>query len=732
MSDKIKEVMQTPEVPEELKPENIPSLIERNKIMSNKTNTKNIIRWVSAIAACAVLTVGAVNIIPNMQNKSEMQIENTETSDNSEMADEEMSAESSDDAIAEDLYFTHPESYDEIYQQMKKNVREQQKNNGGLGGFFDRLFGGNEKTENATGEIYLESPAEDMIQGDMATNDGGMASEEEAVADDAVSNADTAGGSGSDVYDTLQQVEGIAEADIIKANSECIYFISNYKANCLVSVEINSDGTFGNQTTFDFHENTDKECYANEMYLSGDKLIVISTVNDYDDNQYYSYSGTEVMVFDVSAKAPELKETYYQSGGYSDSRMKGDILYLTTNQNSYYAATYDGDDYSKYIPTCGNSYDDSECISSEDIYIPKDWNNQTSSVSYVNIAGLDINSISKPVSIVSVAGFNGEMYCSNNNIYITQRNYNNDGSEKTEITRFSVNEGVITPEKSGKVDGYVLNQFSMDEYEGYFRIATTSSHTNYYREVYDEEEGFVASYGSGRSNNVFVLDMDMNTVGKITGIAETESIKSVTFKGKIGYVVTYEQTDPLFAIDFSEPTNPVITDEFKINGYSSFLWNWSDDLLLGFGVDANEQALELGVKLVMFDVSDNGDLQECGIASIRGDYAHSVTSDAVYDRKALLLSSERNIIGFPTTANVDNTVYAYHLFCYENGKFRETGSVTSSSMPFVRAVYAGDYIYMFTDDSAVSADIKTMTQKDEITFDIPESNYRIIYDDICE
>ena len=98
----------------------------------------------------------------------------------------------------------------------------------------------------------------------------------------------------------------------------------------------------------------------------------------------------------------------------------------------------------------------------------------------------------------------------------------------------------------------------------------------------------------------------------------------------------------------------------------------------------------------------------------------------------MLLSSERNIIGFPTTAYIDGNIDAYHLFCYEDGKFREIGSVTSSSMPFVRAVYAGDYIYMFTNESAVSADIKTMTQKDEITFELPESNYRIIYDDICE
>lgn len=717
MSDKIKKVLNTPEVPEELKPENIPSLIRRNNMKQKKT--RNIIRYVSALTACAVLTVCAVNFIPK-NNETLYQIEPPSNSDS--MSD-------SDEIIAENLYFTNISDYNEIYNQLKKNYREEErnKNSGGIAGLIDRIFGSHVNYENSM------SMADGAIKGagmDIAENgdDVEMAEEEYSSADMEMSDEDVsydtgAGSEDTDVYDTLQQVEGIAEADIIKANAECIFFIDN--SGNLISVPFNNtDGTFGERN--EIYLNNVENCdffNTQEMYLTGEILTIIVdfSTNDVHNNYYFNNASTEVLIYDISENKPELIDTYFQSGNYSDSRMKDNILYLTTNQCEYYNAIVEEDNYKEYIPTCGNTYDGMECIDTDDIYIPKNWDNKRADVEYVNIAGIDINNVSEPVSMVSVAGYNGNLYCSNDNIYITQSDYN-DGSEKTAITRFSVSNGVINPETSGIVDGYVLNQFSMDEYNGYFRIATTlDKNTYYYDDVWVAEE-----YAPNRSNNVFVLDMDMNTVGSITGFAETESIKSVTFKGDTGYVVTYEQTDPLFAIDFSDPCNPVITDEFKINGYSSFLYNWSDDLLLGFGIDADERALEMGVKLVMFDVSDNGNLDECGFYSISGENAHGVMSNAVYDRKALLLSSDKNIIGFPIAdhnssyQNNGYPVYSYRIFGYENGEFIEKGAVYSSFIDydssFIRGIYIGDYICALSYKEAVCIDINSMEETDRISF----------------
>lgn len=695
MSDKIKKILQTPEVPDELKPENIPSLIKRNNIKHDKKRNIKVIRYVSALTACAVIAVCAVNFIPQ---KNDI-LYQTETPANQSSADNMVSDENSE-SISENLYFTNIKNYDEIYNQMKKNYIVEKNNN--KPSLWDKLFGSKTYNEYTNG-VAVDGATDDNTQYNMA---------EEEVSEDTATGASE----NTDVYDTLQQVEGIAEADIIKANANCIFFVIQ-NTNQFISVQFdNTNGTFGNKTIIDVDNND----YIEEMYLTGDILTVIANNYDYD-NYYTSDSNTEVLTYDVSGNSPELINTYCQSGYYSDSRMIDNILYLTTNQSNYYGNIIDEEEYRQYIPTCGNSYDDMKCIDTDDIYIPNDWDNTSTSVEYVNISGIDINNLSEPVSIVSIAGYNGEMYCSNDNIYITQSDYSN-GSDNTAITRFSLDNGIINPQSSGTVSGYVLNQFSMDEYNGYFRIATTSNNTVYYEETFDGETNVVASQlPANRSNNIFVLDMDMNTVGSITGMAETESIKSVTFKGDIGYVVTYEQTDPLFAIDFSDPINPVVTDEFKINGYSSFLYNWSDDLLLGFGIDADENGFEKGVKLVMFDVSDNGDLNQCGMYKISNEYAHGIISQAVYERKALLLDSTKNIIGFPLTEYINNyPINSYRLFSYDNGEFTEIGAVYSEdeyNSEFIRAVYIGNYICMFSYDEAICAELTNMNVTDKISLD---------------
>lgn len=666
MSDKIKKVLQTPEVPEELRPENIPSLIRKNNI--KKHSSRNIIRYVSALAACTVIALCAVNFIPSVSET--IPVRETHNSENQ-----------SDDK-ENDIYFKNISDYDEIYSQMKKNNNEVRKKS-----FLERIFGGSNKYENAVDTVTDGAVMyDDMLQ-------------EESVAESADSS------DSSDVYETVQQTEGISEADIIKANSECIFYLDSNARLVSVSVD-GSIGAFGRREIINLAEEADSSYIFSpeELYLSDSLLTAIVSSAD----------TTVVFVYDISSDVPQLKDSYYQSGTYSDSRMKDNILYLTTNQLARYSCIEDEKNYNEYIPACGNSYDDMQCIPSDDIYIPDDWNNDAPSVRYVNICGTDINNVSEPVSMISVAGYNGEMYCSAENMYITHTEYDSD-SDYTEITRFSFSDGVINPESSGTVDGYVLNQFSMDEYDGYLRIATTSDNHSY---DYDE-----AWNGASCSNNIFVLDMDINIIGSVTGIAETESIKSVSFNGNTGYIVTYQQTDPLFAIDFSDPANPVITDEFKINGYSTFLYQWNDEKLLGFGVDADENGTELGVKLAMFDTSDNGDLRECGIYKLSGNYAHSIMSEAVYDRKALMLSKDKNIIGFPVVDfnNGGEIIYSYHVFTYNDGEFSEKGVVYSSGSgyynseyDFRRGIYIGDYIYVVSDSEIVCADINGMNEIDRM------------------
>ena len=147
--------------------------------------------------------------------------------------------------------------------------------------------------------------------------------------------------------------------------------------------------------------------------------------------------------------------------------------------------------------------------------------------------------------------------------------------------------------------------------------------------------------------------------------------------------------------------------------------SWSDGLLLGFGVDADESGFEKGVKLVMFNVFDNGDLKENGIYQINSESLGRsyVYSQAVYDHKQLMIDPEKNIIGFPVYTDSYNY---YFLFKYENGEFTNIGYIDNDNdfrIYFDRAVYIGDYVYIFSSEYAISASINDMTEIDKIYLD---------------
>jgi len=206
----------------------------------------------------------------------------------------------------------------------------------------------------------------------------------------------------------------------------------------------------------------------------------------------------------------------------------------------------------------------------------------------------------------------------------------------TDIYRFGINKGVITEKGSGVVPGYILNQFSMDENNGYFRIATTTGDSW-------RMDGYTSM------NNIYVLDQNLKTTGKIEGLASRETIKSVRFTGNKAYLVTFRTVDPLFVLDLSDPAKPVVKGELKIPGYSEYLHPISDTIIIGFGKDAleeNNMAYYLGMKVSVFDVSDVSHPKEISTMII-GD--RGTNSEITTNHKALLYSAEKNIIGFPIT-----------------------------------------------------------------------------------
>jgi Beta propeller domain len=189
------------------------------------------------------------------------------------------------------------------------------------------------------------------------------------------------------------------------------------------------------------------------------------------------------------------------------------------------------------------------------------------------------------------------------------------------------------PEYTGsvKVDGFVLNQFSMGEYQGYLRVATTTGW-----------------WGETLNNHVFVIgqsDERLDVVGQIRDIAPGENIRSARFMGAKGYVVTFEQTDPLFTLDMSVPTDPKLVGELHIPGFSTYIHPFDDNHILTIGEDGDEWGSTGGVVLQLFDISNYAEPTVAyGEVVAEGWDADSA---ALYDHKAFLYYEKLDLLAIP-------------------------------------------------------------------------------------
>jgi hypothetical protein len=196
---------------------------------------------------------------------------------------------------------------------------------------------------------------------------------------------------------------------------------------------------------------------------------------------------------------------------------------------------------------------------------------------------------------------------------------------RTEIHRFDASKpGETSYASSGDVIGFVLNQYSLSEFDGALRVAST------------EEPQWFDGVQTGESQSyVTVLDergSRLTPLGRVGGLGKGERIYAVRFAGDKGYVVTFRQIDPLYTLDLSDKSDPRVLGALKIQGYSAYLHPISDKLLLGVGQDASAQGRTLGTQLSLFDVSDLRNPTRLAVASLGG----NSTSDAEFDPHAFL------------------------------------------------------------------------------------------------
>jgi len=475
---------------------------------------------------------------------------------------------------------------------------------------------------------------------------------------------DASGGEVPPSYSTTNvQVAGVDEPDIVKTDGTYLYVVANQtiyilKAYPVMQATILAKIRITNVT-------------ISNIFIRGDRLVVFGNTGG-----YYPYpllegdmkvgatslemwwggiSQTAINVYDLADRAsPSLSKEIRIDGGYFDARLIDEYVYVVSTEYTYYIYNaVDEKNYTLNVPQIRID-NESQTIAPDDIYYV-DVPELSDTMTHVISLNLDTNDV---VEKSFMLGSSQTMYVSKNNIFLASAHYpyypvriQSEGSsssteETTIVHKISIGIGNVSYIAQGEVPGHILNQFSMDEHNGFFRIATTSG--NNWME------------GSQTSNNIYVLGQDLSIVSKIENIAPGESIYAVRFLGNRAYLVTFVQVDPLFTIDLSDPYNPRILGELKIPGYSEYLHLYDENHIIGIGkeVDPSIDAEKvhtpgavyytaiLGLKLALFDVSDiEHPVEEAKVViGNRG-----TDSPALYDHKAFLFDREKELLVIPVS-----------------------------------------------------------------------------------
>ncbi len=423
------------------------------------------------------------------------------------------------------------------------------------------------------------------------------------------------------------QVEGVDEADIVKVDERGYMYVVSDDVVYIMKAYPPSQAQIVSKITFD-------DLYPIGIFVQGDKLAVLGS--DYTfptiyDRYYVADIKTFMKVYDVDDPSnPSLVRDFTISGSYFNSRMIGDYAYFVVSKSAYLVNdTLD-------LPEINSDGKVMQVAPAEIRY----FNGTDDYYQYTTFVAVNLkNTTEAPVYLPIMLGGTCNMYVSLNNIYVTYGGW----SANTTIYRIHVEGSNMTCEARGTVPGRERNQFSMDEYNDYFRIETTTWTPNWTSQT-----------------NLYVLDMNLTVVGKLEGIAPGEDFHSARFMGNRAYFVTFKKIDPLFVIDLSQPSDPSVLGELHIPGYSDYLHPYDETHLIGVGkhtveADEGDFAWYQGIKMSLFDVSNVTNPIQMDNITI-GDRGSD--SQVLYDHKAFLFDKSRTLLIIPILeAKIDQTKY---------------------------------------------------------------------------
>lgn len=558
------------------------------------------------------------------------------------------------------------------------------------------------------------------------------AQQEMSVSSDSA-KADGAANGGSEHSETNTQVQGVDEADFVKTDGEHIFQLIDGKLNIIKAAPAKEMELI---TTIPYSQSFS----PSQMFLYKDNLVVIGyTFHDITPHNNQNqrtmiypprhFEATTAIVYDIKdPKNPQEIRRVEVEGSHLTSRRIDNYVYLVTSHYPQYWIMEDAkDDDIELRPRFSDSANNEEdsFVPYEKIqYIPG-----SKETNFTLIAAFDLNDPKKEASITSYLGSGNLLYMSKGNIYIAVANYaaipfREGGTESpdTNVYKFSVDGDKVKFHSSTEVPGTILNQFSMDEFNGTFRVATT--------------KGDTWNNNKPSANNLFIYDENLKQIGSLSDLARGERIYSARFMGERIYIVTFKQVDPLFVIDASNPKNPKVLGELKIPGFSNYLHPYDENHVIGFGHDtkvvadktitSEPRVFTNGVKISLFDIRDVNNPKEKFTEIIGGRGTYSPLN---YDHKALLFDKEKGIFAFPITVyqNLDGKMdeqrfefqgaYVYDInlegIDLKTKISHDTGLYETWEGEIQRVLKIGDTLYAISPTKVSAYDIKNYKQISE-------------------
>lgn len=576
-------------------------------------------------------------------------------------------------------------------------------------------------------------------------NDSTMSGAEESVE---VSNsaADMSSDRGADYSTTNNQVEGIEEGDIAVTDGEYIY--ATYDNDIIITDARNPENMKQvSKITFDDYS------YPMQLMIHENMLIVMKDQyiepEQKDKDKYVSgYSMTTAAFYNIEdPKKPTLVREIGQDGYMTGVRKYNDVLYMVTIKSPEYWILYDTP--VEEVELRPYTYDSAE----DEKISPMEIEKLTilpgsTEPNYTIISAIDLNNFeNKKVETKGYLGSSSTLYMSPNALYLTALDFEMPTtlefevesdpntsvsnsmardmiiaptSVNTDIYKFAINGTDIDYTASTSINGSALNQFSMDEYDGYFRIAVT--------------EGSMWGAESTSKNHLFIFNDQLERVGEVTDLAKGERIYSARFMGDKAYIVTFKEVDPLFVIDLANPNDPKVLGELKIPGFSNYLHPLDENHLVGIGYETETMidsyskrpfTVTGGIKVSLFDITDfsNPKEQDTVVLGGRGTY-----SEVQYNHKVLFRNSAYSYFGFPVSIYERNGQYdtrfegsgsVIYEITADNGIELKGNLITPASpgeqyenweTMVQRMLYIGDTLYTISRNEVKSYDLQTFEQ----------------------